>query len=116
MHLAQPAFYHGGVHVVVIHPAFVASIVRRVYVDALHLPSEGGQQGLERQQVVAPHDEVVVQRVALGDAEVGPGLQLVVFHRQVMVLYEGLAFEVQRGHLESWLVSNYLMSGTESYT
>ena len=47
-HFAQPAFDFRAVDVVVVNPAFVAGVVRRVYVDALHLPGIARQQPGEK--------------------------------------------------------------------
>jgi hypothetical protein len=41
-HLAQPAANLWAVHVVVVDPALIAGVVRRVDVDALHLPGITG--------------------------------------------------------------------------
>ena len=51
-----------GLDVVVVDPAFVAGVVGRVDVDALDLAGVVRQQRLERVEVVAVDDEVVVER------------------------------------------------------
>ena len=61
---AQPVADLRAVDVVVVDPAFVAGVVRRVDVDALHLPRVTRQQRLERLQVVALHDQIAAVRVA----------------------------------------------------
>ncbi len=45
----------------IVNPAFVTGVVGRVDVDALHLAVISGEPRLERLQVVALDDEVVVQ-------------------------------------------------------
>ena len=94
-HLAQPLAGHWRVHVVVVPPALAADVVRRVDVDALHAPVVGGQQRFQGQQVVAVHDEVVVQARFAAQPNAGHRLQRVVRHRQMVVLHQRLALEVQ---------------------
>jgi len=92
--LAQPFFDSGIVHIVVIDPALVARVVRRINVDALDLPLVSGQQGLERLQVVAPDDHVLA----------APGvvcislLQHPVGHLQVVVDYLVFSDPFKCGH------------------
>ena len=62
----QPRFNDGTFDVVVVNPAFVAGVVRRVNVDALHLPGVVRQQRLERDQIVALHNEIARARLAHG--------------------------------------------------
>ena len=56
----DPLPHQGAVHVVVVEPVLVAGVIWGVDVDALDLASVAGQQGLERVQVVAVDDQVVV--------------------------------------------------------
>ena len=51
-HFAQPLFDLGVIDIVVIYPALVASVVRRINVDALYLALVPGQQGFQRLQIV----------------------------------------------------------------
>ena len=94
-HLAQPLAHHRRVHVVVVHPALAADVVGRVDVHALHAPVVGGQQRLQRQQVVAVDDEVVVEARLPAHAIAPHRRQRVVGHGQVEVLHQRLALEVQ---------------------
>ena len=55
--LAQPVADFWAVDRVVVDPIFVPRVVGRVDVDALHLPGVIRQKCLERQQVVALHQE-----------------------------------------------------------
>ena len=64
-HFTQPLFYLGVIDVIVVHPAFVASVVRRIDIDALHLALVLGQQGFQRLQIVAV-DNHVFAAVVLG--------------------------------------------------
>ena len=64
-HFAQPLFDLGIIDVIVVHPAFVASIVRRIDVDALYLALILWQQGFQRLQIVAV-DNHVFAAVVLG--------------------------------------------------
>ena len=56
--MAEPFADDGAVDVIVVSPALVPSVVRRVNVDAFDLAGVVGQQRLERDEVVALHDEV----------------------------------------------------------
>ena len=62
----KPLADYGTVDVVVVSPAFVTGVVRRVNVDALDLAGVVRQQRLERHQIVALHDEVAAAGVARG--------------------------------------------------
>jgi len=96
---AQPAADLRAVDVVVVDPALVAGVVRRVDVDALHLAGVARQQGLERVQVVALHDQVAaVAAVVVAAAELWHRLQQAERH-VLVVLDDGfLADPVQCGH------------------
>ena len=54
----EPLSDSGCVHVVVVSPAFVAGVVGRVDVDALHLSAIARKQGAESLQVIAFDDEI----------------------------------------------------------
>jgi hypothetical protein len=62
----EPFPHHRVVHVVVVVPAFIAGVVRRIDKDAIHLARVQRQKGLERMQVVAMNDEIAVE-VGLAD-------------------------------------------------
>ena len=94
-HLAQPLAHHRRVHVVVVRPAFVADVVRRVDVHALHPPVVGRQQRLQRQEVVTVDDEVVVKAWLPAQAVAPHRRQRMVRCGQVEVLHQRLALEVQ---------------------
>ena len=64
-HFAQPLFDLGVIDVVVVHPALVAGVVGRIYVDTLNLSFVPGQQGFQRLQIVAV-DNHVFAAVVLG--------------------------------------------------
>ncbi len=95
-HLAEPFADDRARHVIVVRPAFVAGVVRRVNVDALHLPGVERQQRLQRYQVVTLHDEIAVARSAAG--KLGHVLEQVEGHLPVMVHHRFLAYPVQRRH------------------
>ena len=74
------------VHVVVVDPALVAGVVRRVDIDALYLPGIIRKQCLERNKVIALNDQITVPRFATGAVrhvlEQAKGdFQVVVHHR-----------------------------------
>ncbi len=95
-HLAQPLADLRAVDVVVVNPALVAGVVGRVDVDALHLSGIAGQQGLERMQVVALHDQVAAVSVAAGQLR----HRLQQAERYIFVVFDDgfFADPVQCGH------------------
>ena len=95
---AQPVAHHRRVDLVVVNPALVAGVVGRVDVDALHLAVKGRQQRLERLQVVALDDEIVVQARALADPARLYRLQLAERDDEMVVLHQRFAFELECRH------------------
>ena len=95
---AQPLLHHRRVHAVVVGPALVAGVVGRVDGDALDLAVARRQQRLERQQVVALDDQVVVQARPAAQPARADRRQLVEGRAEVEVLDEHPALEVQRRH------------------
>ena len=61
--LTEPFANDGAVYVVVISPTFVAGVVRRVDIDALHLAGVVGQQRFQRDEIVALDDQIAVARL-----------------------------------------------------
>ena len=59
--LAQPFLDHRTIHIVVIHPALIPRVIRRVYVDALHLSGVLRKQCLQRKEVVPFNNQVAVR-------------------------------------------------------
>ena len=57
----QPLAHQRAVDVVVVRPALVARIVRRVNVDAVDAPGVAGEKRLQRMQVVAVDNEAAVR-------------------------------------------------------
>ena len=94
-HPAQPVPHEGRIHVVVVRPALVARVVGRIDVDALYLSVIGRQQRLQRGQVIAVDDQVVVEARLLAQPVLARRQQLVEGYGQVMVLYEYLPLEVE---------------------
>ena len=95
-HLAQPFANLWAIDVVVVHPALVAGVVRRVDVNALHLTGITRQQGFQGVQVVALHNQVATVSVAAG--QLRHSLQQAKRHLFV-VLDDGIfADPVQCGH------------------
>jgi hypothetical protein len=56
--LPKPLADFGVVHIVIVYPALIAGIVRRIYVDALNAALVPGQQGFEGLQIVAVDNHV----------------------------------------------------------
>lgn len=65
--LSEPFFDLGGFDVVVVDPAFVSGVVRRVDVDAFDAPGILGEEGFEGVEVIALDDEVSGIWVATGE-------------------------------------------------
>ena len=82
--LPQPFADDRAVHVVVVNPALVARVVGGVDVDALHLPGVIRKERLERDKIVALHDQIAVARFTAGEVgyvlEQAKGDFLVVAH------------------------------------
>ena len=83
--LAKPIPDNRAIHVVVINPVFVARIVGRIDIDALHLSGIVGQQRLERDEVIALDNKIAVARLAAGKTR--HVLKQVKRHLKVMVDY-----------------------------
>ncbi len=60
----EPVADERAVDVVVVCPAFVTGVVRRVDVDSLDLSGAVREQRLERDEVVALHDEITASGIA----------------------------------------------------
>lgn len=90
--LTQPLTDQRAVDVVVVGPALVACVVRRIDVDALHLPRVVRQQRFERDKVVALHDEIAVSRLAAG--KLRHVFQQMKRHLQMMIDDSFLAYPV----------------------
>ena len=58
----QPFLDHRRIDVVVVGPAFVSSVVRRVNENAVHLAGVERQERFQRVQVIAMDDQVAVER------------------------------------------------------
>ena len=95
---AEPFLHHRRIDFVVVSPAFAAGVVGRVNVDALHPAGVGGQQRLQRLEVVAMNDEIVVQPHLVREAPVPLGHQFVILDREMIILDERFAFEIECGH------------------
>ena len=96
--LAKPFLHHRRVDVVVVSPAFIAGVVRRVNVNTLHLAGVGGQQRLQRLEVVAVNDEIVVQPHLVREALVLLWHKFVLLDREMIILDERFPLEIECGH------------------
>jgi hypothetical protein len=95
--LPQPLTDNRAVHVVVVSPALVAGVVRRIDVDALHLAGVVRQERFERNEVIALHDEISVTRLAAG--EIGHVFEQVKRHLVVMIHHRLFPNPIQRRHI-----------------
>ena len=93
--LAEPGAHHRRVDVVVVGPTLVAGVVGRIDIDALDPVVIDRQQRLQRRQIVAVHDQVVVQARRPAQPLVRGRPQVVERHRQMMILDERPALELQ---------------------
>ena len=94
--LAEPLANEGAVDIVVVGPALVAGVVRRVDANALHLTGVVWEQRLEGDEVVSLDDEVAGAGVTAG--EVRHVLEQVERHFQVMFDDGFLADPIECGH------------------
>ena len=93
----QPFLDHGRVDIVIIRPALIAGVIRRVDKDAVHLARIARQQRLERVQIVALDDQIAVQ-IDRPYAFVGMRLKRAERHAQMVVVDKFLALEGQFRH------------------
>ena len=94
----QPFLDDRGVHIIIIRPALIAGVVRRVNEDAVDLPGMGRQQRLERVQIVPVDDQIAIQRDR-ADPLRGVRHERPERHRKMMIVDEFLALEIQFGHV-----------------
>lgn len=88
----QPLAEHGAVDIVVITPAFIACVVRRVDEDTVHLPGVLGEKRFEGVKVVAMDDEIVIE-AGVADTLVGMCHERPERHAEMVVVDELLALE-----------------------
>ena len=93
---AEPFADDRAVDVVIVSPAFIAGVVRRVNVDALDLSGVERQQRLERHEIVALHYEVALARLTAG--EFGHVFEQMKGDGMVMVHHRLLANPVEGRH------------------
>ena len=103
--LTQPALHLGIVDCIVVDPALVAGVVRRVDVDAVHHALELGQQALQSLQVVAVNDPVVgaVGRRSFWRAEAGHLVEHPERHVEMVVDHLVFSHPLQRRHVVVFL-------------
>jgi len=82
--LIKPLADLGAIYVIVINPAFVAGIVRRIDVDAFHLPGVVWKEIFKGKEIVAFNQEIAGSRIA--DGELGNLFQQVKRHLPMMIL------------------------------
>jgi hypothetical protein len=92
----QPCPDFGAVHIVIVNPAFVAGIIGRVDIDALHLTAIIGEQRLERLQIIAFDQQIA--RVRIPRRKRAVAVQQPRRYFPVMIDDGGFADPVQRWH------------------
>ena len=65
-HFTQPFADFRVIHVVVVDPAFIAGVVGRINIDALHPPLKPRKQSFQRIQIVTMNDHVAAIILPLG--------------------------------------------------
>src|SRR5574344_2130609 len=85
--LAEPLFPLRIVDIVIVHPTFLARVVRRIDVDALDLALVARQQRLKRSKIVAVDDHVLRRR-----RRAMPPLALQHTERHLVVVVDHLVF------------------------
>jgi hypothetical protein len=63
---AKPCLHFRTVHIIVVNPAFIAGIVRRIDVYALNLAGIIWQKSFESQKVIGLHQKIAAVWVAAG--------------------------------------------------
>ena len=101
------------VDVLVVSPALVPRVIRRVNADALHPAPVVRQQRLEGHEVVTLGDEIA--RAGIAAAEIGHVFQQVKGHLEVMVDDGFLADPVQCGNRDSPACANQPCAGMASF-
>ncbi len=94
--LAQPALHLRAIYGVVVNPFFVASVVRRVYIDALHFTGVIRQESFEGQQVVALDQKITAVGVPGGKTRIT--FQQSVRHLPVVIYNRLFPDPIKRGH------------------
>ena len=93
--LFKPFLDTGVIDIVVVDPVLVAGVVRRVDVNALHLAVVIGQECLERFQVVAMNDEIVMQARLRREAFGLHRFEFMEGDEQVEILHQRFALEFE---------------------
>ena len=101
-HGSQPFADMRVVHIVVVHPTFVARVVRRVDIDAIHFSLILRQQRLECLEVVAVDNHIILA-VAVGRIVSILPIRVLLFQDTVgdvvvMFLYFLFAYPMECGH------------------
>jgi len=114
----QPFPDHGCIDVIVVAPAFIAGVVRRVDKDAVYLARIEGQQRLQGVQVVTMDNHVAVKGDR-ADAFVFMGRERAEGHRQMVIIDKLFALKTQLRHscpflLPSLIARDHSSSGCGS--
>ena len=96
----QPALHQIGIHIVVVAPALVAGVIRRVNVNAIHPPRITRHQRFERMQIIAMHNQVALLHIPAPRQHRLPPhhIQRPIRHRQMMRINDLFAFEIKNRH------------------
>jgi hypothetical protein len=99
----QPLPDHRRIDVIVVAPALVTGVVRRVDKDAVHFARVEWQERFQGVEVVTVNDEIAVERNG-ADAFGFVGHERAEGHRQMMVVDKLFALETQLRHARPFVV------------
>lgn len=95
-YLSEPLAYLGAIHIIIVNPPLITSVIGWVDIDTLHLPRVIGQQGFQGFEVVALDQQV--PRLGVARRQLRVAMDEPIGHLAMMVLHRALADPVQRGH------------------
>ena len=97
--VAEPLFDFRRIHVIVVNPSFVASVVRRINVDTLDFARIVRQERFQRHKVIALNKHISRILVAVGQFR--NFIQQVKRHLLIVIYHSFFANPVKRRHIDS---------------
>jgi len=94
--LSKPSRNDGAIHAITVSPLLFAGVVRRINAGTLDLPGVVREQRLERDEVVALHDEVAAAGIA--DGKLRNIFEKMKRHLVVVIHHGFFANPVECGH------------------
>ena len=99
--LAKPFLHHRGIDIIIVNPFLIASVVRRIDVDAFDFTGVEGKQRFEGLQVIPMDNEIVMEADLVSQALVLFWNQLMVLNKQMMVLNKRFTLKLNLRHIKS---------------